>query len=77
VAGALNVLIVVTALQLLGLGQSGVGALVLLQRLDRARFIGTVAGDPASSNAADAVVGARLGMRTPWDLGPGSPGLAS
>ena len=50
---------------------------VLLQRLDRARFIGTVAGDPASSNAADAVVGARLGMRTPWDLGAGSPGLAS
>ena len=50
---------------------------VLLQRLDPARFIGTVAGDPASSNAADAVVGARLGMRTPWDLGAGSPGLAS
>ena len=37
---------------------------VLLQRLDRDRFIGTVAGDAGSSNAADAVVGARLGLRS-------------
>ena len=50
---------------------------VRLQRLERRRFIGTVTGDPASSNAADAVVGARLGIRTPWDVGAGSPGLAS
>jgi hypothetical protein len=48
---------------------------VLLQRLDRLKFLGTVTGDPASADAADAVVGARLGVRSPWDLS--APGLAS
>ena len=37
---------------------------IRLQRLERARFIGTVAGNPASSDAADAVVGGRLGLRS-------------
>jgi hypothetical protein len=36
---------------------------VHLQRLDRDRFLGIVAGNTASSAAADAVVGARLGFQ--------------
>jgi predicted MFS family arabinose efflux permease len=35
-----------------------------LQRLDRGRFLGTVAANRASGEAADAVVGARLGLRS-------------
>jgi MFS family permease len=37
---------------------------VRLQRLDRAPFIGTVTGNSTSTDAADAVVGSRLGMRS-------------
>jgi MFS family permease len=37
---------------------------VELQRLERARFIGTVTGNSTSADAADAVVGSRLGMRS-------------
>ncbi len=37
---------------------------VRLQRLDRAPFIGTVTGNTMSSEAADAVVGSRLGLRS-------------
>jgi hypothetical protein len=37
---------------------------VRLQRLDRARFIGTVTGNSTSSDAADSVVGSRLGLRS-------------
>ena len=37
---------------------------VRLQRLDRAPFIGTVTGNATSSDAADAVVGSRLGLRS-------------
>ncbi len=37
---------------------------VRLQRLDRAPFIGTVTGNTMSSDAADAVVGSRLGLRS-------------
>jgi CRP-like cAMP-binding protein len=36
---------------------------VRLQRLDRERFLAIVAGNTASSAAADAVVGARLGFQ--------------
>ena len=37
---------------------------VRLQRLERAPFIGTVTGNPTSSDAADAVIGSRLGLRS-------------
>ena len=37
---------------------------VRLQRLDRAPFLATVTGSSASSDAADAVVGSRLGLRS-------------
>ena len=37
---------------------------VRLQRLDRAPFLGTVTGNSTSADAADAVVGARLGLRS-------------
>ena len=37
---------------------------IQLQRLDRARFIGTVTGNSTSADAADAVVGSRLGLRS-------------
>ncbi|MCY7303083.1 MAG: cyclic nucleotide-binding domain-containing protein [Thermoleophilia bacterium] len=37
---------------------------VQLQRLDRARFTGTGTGNSTSADAADAVVGSRLGLRS-------------
>jgi MFS family permease len=37
---------------------------VWLQRLERGPFIGTVTGNPTSSDVADAVVGSRLGLRS-------------
>jgi Cyclic nucleotide-binding domain/Major Facilitator Superfamily len=36
---------------------------VRLQRLERTRFLDTVTGNSASSDAADAIVGARMGLR--------------
>jgi len=37
---------------------------VRLLRLERGRFIAAVTGNPSSSDAADAIVGARMGLRT-------------